>query len=162
MGCDIHMHVEYVKRGEDPAKQWRCGDLFTINKIPISFCDDRNYGLFAVLANVRNYDYVEYIDDPRGIPENASDYVKEAFDRWKFDAHSASYFTLKELIDYDEENEPRYDSIWSDARILEDLINNLKRRANELDVIWDFMWDSKTDEGYKLSDRIRIVFWFDN
>lgn len=109
MGCDIHTRVEYMNHNED----WVCGDFFRINpyysgKDPyatnpysvVEVCDDRNYELFAVLANVRNYDDLPYIDEPRGIPDNACALTRRDYREWGRDAHSASYFTLKELIDW--------------------------------------------------------------
>ncbi len=57
---------------------------------------DRNYRLFAALANVRNYG--DEIDTPipqRGIPEDASpEYAQEAAD---VDGHSHSWMTVGEL-----------------------------------------------------------------
>ena len=37
-----------------------------------------------------------------------------------------------------------------------------KKRADELYVIYDFLWESDPLRAYELSDNIRIVFWFDN
>lgn len=64
----------------------------------------RNYDLFSMLADVRN-GYVSNgntymitpIDDPRGVPSDASDAYKEYVDEWGVDGHSHSYFTLTEL-----------------------------------------------------------------
>jgi hypothetical protein len=64
--------------------------------------DNRNYSLFATLADVRNYDDTEYICEPKGFPKNASTYVEREYDSWGFDAHSCSYLTLRELIEYQE------------------------------------------------------------
>ena len=47
--------------------------------------------------------------------------------------------------------------------VLIPLIENLKRRTNELCVIYDFEWDdNNSGKGYEKADDIRIVFWFDN
>lgn len=109
MGCDIHTRVEYLNTN----KEWVCGDFFRINPYYIGdsphevdpysvveVCDDRNYELFAVLADVRNYDGMPYIDEPRGIPDNACAKTHRDYNAWGEDAHSASWFTLKELIEY--------------------------------------------------------------
>lgn len=74
MGCDIHNHVEY-KRTVNGEQGWICGDYFSVNpyyeegnedgETPYSlvdFCGDRNYSLFATLANVRNYGNTPFID----------------------------------------------------------------------------------------------------
>lgn len=154
MGCDIHTHVEYKNFKVDP---WQSGDYFIkagAGYIKVDFCEDRSYRLFAVLANVRNREGVEYISEPRGIPSDATEYTRECYKIWDIDAHSASYLTLKELIDFRKSH--------PDATVLDYLIDELKRRANELYLIYDFQWDRRYGEAYAKSDLIRIVFWFDN
>lgn len=42
------------------------------------------------------------------------------------------------------------------------LIEAIKQRADELYVIYDWLWDREPEKAYELSDKIRIVFWFDN
>lgn len=53
-----------------------------------------------------------------------------------------------------------------DIDILAPLINDLKKRANELHMIYDFYWKSKNEDSrrkaYERAADIRIVFWFDN
>lgn len=72
--------------------------------------DGRNYGLFAILANVRNgYGFAGVdtgdgfvpIKMPKGLPTNVSFFVEEEARRWGIDGHSHSYLTAKELSDYD-------------------------------------------------------------
>lgn len=120
MGCDIHNHVEYRKdvycgkdkNGKPKRKtKWFCGDYFKINPFYgiiegekkynlVRFCEDRYYSLFATLANVRNYTDTPYIAEPRGLPFDVTKEVKKESDDWGDDGHSHSYFTLKELIEY--------------------------------------------------------------
>ena len=114
MGCDIHMHVEY-KRTVSGNERWICADYFRPNPYwngidedeskyaLIGFCDNRNYDLFATLANVRNYGKTDFIDEPRGLPEDVTAEVKADSDSWGMDGHSHSYMTLQELIDFHEE-----------------------------------------------------------
>lgn len=127
MGCDIHMHVEYKWNGE-----WLCGDYFrlrknsTVDRPEYMYADiygNRNYALFAMLANVRNYGDTEYIDEPRGLPEDCTDFVKEDYEWWIGDAHSCSYFTLKELIDFHKRNVPLRRSGLLSPEQLDDLDN---------------------------------------
>lgn len=82
--------------------------------------DGRNYTLFALLADVRNgiyskfYNepatgrYIEPISEPRGLPDDVSTEVLEASNFWTWDAHSRSYFTLKELQDYKPKEKIKY------------------------------------------------------
>ena len=113
MGCDIHM---YVERKTDNG--WFNCDYFVPNvnykvgmcesekwsRVPIY--DDRSYSLFATLANVRNYGNTPYISEPKGVPDDTCDYIKNECDKFYFDDHSHSYLTLQELIDFHEEGHP--------------------------------------------------------
>lgn len=206
MGCDIHIHVEY-KRNIGGEEKWLCGDYFKANPYwctdeyepeysLVGFCDNRDYSRFAVLADVRNYGDTDYIDEPRGLPEDVTAKVLKASDEWGIDGHSHSYFTLKELIDYQENIEPlkhrgmispeaqkdldergilpdtwcQWTSMdgwafreWEEENtVLVPLIEALKKRADELYVIYDWYWHEDPQKAYELSDKIRIVFWFDN
>lgn len=164
MGCDIHMYVEY-KSFDDKYTDWHCGDYFQIDDPVtdkpaikrIELSGDRDYDLFAVLADVRNYDLVDYIAEPKGLPNDATEFVKREYSDWAGDAHSCSYFTLQELIEYQEENNP---VDFLGHSILQPLIDKLKQRANDLNLIWDFEW--KKDSVHEKANYIRIVFWFDN
>lgn len=127
MGCDIHMRAEKkTKKGwnlvgrrfpnpyYDPEKAKKFeGDRFSKfysePKTDEPY-DGRNYDLFAILADVRNGrgfagidtgDGFKPIDFPRGIPSDASTKYKKIAKRWGEDGHSHSYFTVKELKDYD-------------------------------------------------------------
>jgi hypothetical protein len=115
MGCDIHIHAE-VKRGEawekvgaifkndyyDPERPSKTdSDGYTWNpKYTDEPYDGRNYRLFAILADVRNYDGWKPISSPRGLPEDVSPGIKEKSDGWDCDGHSHTFFTLKELLDF--------------------------------------------------------------
>lgn len=174
MGCDIHMYVEY-KLGS----KWHNGDYFRMNPnwkgadsvsesqyTRVEIYPYRDYALFSVLANVRNgYPGYQCIDQPRDLPDNVTDFVKAEYESWGWDAHSASYLTLQELIDFHEKYHPVYDLPLS-GYILENLIEKLKERANDINLIYDFYWNSDREESrreaYRKSKNIRIVFWFDN
>jgi hypothetical protein len=121
MGCDIHMNYE-MKSDES----WKFLD-YTSEFIQGTYDDgspkynydlmfdsplhvNRNYDLFAILANVRNgYGFggvptsngFEVISLPRGLPVDATDEVRAISDEWGDDGHSHSWFLLNEVIDYD-------------------------------------------------------------
>lgn len=122
MGCDIHLYVE--KR--DALGQWQSADTWEPNPyyegdddegepqmvIPYGtrFYDGRNYGLFAILADVRNGvgfagiktgDGYQPIAQPRGLPNDMSAEVAADAQRWESDGHSYSWFMLQDLLDYD-------------------------------------------------------------
>ena len=119
MGCDIHMFCEVRKGG----KWEKVGEVFKDpyyhpdkpeDEWNIKFTDSpylmRNYDLFAILADVRNGhgfagirtgDRFNAIANPRGLPDDVSEKVKEESDHWGVDGHSRSFFTVAELLAYD-------------------------------------------------------------
>lgn len=132
MGCDIHMLAERRRRDREPARaqndplyedeqDWVVikGEFknpyyapnpdhdFQEPKKRTTPYSDRNYELFAFLADVRNGtgfagtdtgDKIIPLAEPRGVPVNASvDWKAENYD-WGGDMHSQSWFTLEELL----------------------------------------------------------------
>lgn len=100
MGCDIHAMIEAKRRYEYLPNAWSwqsCG------RIAIS----RDYRLFAVLADVRNYHGVKPIAKPRlnyemlTKSDHNDEYVSQDFWLWArdygVDGHSHSFVTLDEL-----------------------------------------------------------------
>lgn len=100
----------------------------------------RNYSLFNTLANVRGNG--PSISKPRGVPGDASYAYRNELEMWGGDAHSESYYTLRELLDVD----------W-----------DLYRRNDQYDHLDEFM---ETIEKMKKIDpdpeKVRCVFFFDN
>lgn len=127
MGCDIHLYAEQCTnldgRWEILAPPvgkpvpWRFGryssgivqegdpyermDGATGYLRP--WFDTRHYRLFALLANVRNYDQVEPFARPRGVPEDASPDYKQQVAAYGPDGHSHSYATVAELLRFFED-----------------------------------------------------------
>lgn len=112
MGCDIHMLAEM--KSKKSGKWKKMGRVFKScygdGELTDEPYDGRNYGLFAILADVRNGvgfagvktgSGYEPIDSPRGVPEDASNEYRELVEKWGFDGHSHSYFILEELLAYD-------------------------------------------------------------
>ena len=94
MGCDIHIGlVHLVECGKwDRVRSY---DKFSRLKEGIFVCRDRNYLLFALLADVRNSDHLAPFSYPRGLPFDVTEEVKEMVGE---DNHSLSYFTFEELF----------------------------------------------------------------
>lgn len=104
MGCDIDAWVE-AKRG---GRWTKSGPVFPLSEWETKYYadrpgyrrhiwDERNYAMFGVLADVRNYSAVPPLDEPRGWPEDSPADRDDEY----WDCHSASYYTLKELLDFD-------------------------------------------------------------
>lgn len=129
MGCDIHMHTEiridgrWAHEGAGPY-------------------DDRNYDLFWVLGeNTRSPGPNPPIASYRGIPEDASDFVRFEHEEWGGDAHSATWLTLAEL------------QAW------------LAKHPNQVDIDDSSFWSKGMEYLSGLDaapEDVRIVFWFDN
>jgi len=111
---EVYTGEEFVKtsdleevakyNSEDVSKKINYDKLF---KHPLEV--GRNYDLFAILANVRNgYGFAGCdtgdgfipIDEPRGLPGDVTDDVKKESDGWGINGHSHSWFTLRELLEY--------------------------------------------------------------
>lgn len=122
----------------------------------------RDYMLFGFLADVRS-SWGSAIYKPRGVPEDASPEIQMEYERWRGDAHSASYLSIDEFehvvreyrksaildaIQSHEESE-KYKTIY------QDVIDYI--RANQKKRIY------KCPEGlFDVEVEARVVFWFDN
>lgn len=106
MGCDIHGYCEVYKDGK-----WEMvsgfPDTYNPEKLGNEPYGGRNYRLFSLLADVRNYGDIIPISQPRGVPKDASDDYKAIVKQWSGDGHSHSYLILDELllVDFDQEIE---------------------------------------------------------
>ena len=154
MGCDIHSYAE--KRNE--SGQWEVID-------GVHPFDSRSYGAFAFLAGVRNYSAITPISQPRGIPEDASEYVKEEHESWTCDAHSASWLSVAELASFD------YNAECEDRRCRVQLAPNCWSGAGtcepghgERQTFRKFLGEWFMQDIAELQEvgAERIVFWFDN
>lgn len=115
MGCDIHFFVEVKKNGKwETADSWKEDRDYDTPRMVVpyeqSFYHDRNYNLFAILADVRNGrgfagcdtgDGFNPISEPKGLPEDVSAPIKAEADAWEGDGHSHSFHTLQALLNYD-------------------------------------------------------------
>src|ERR1044072_1167734 len=115
MGTDIHLFVEKRVNGK-----WLSCDKWTVDRdgyydgyykhvdYKDSYYDDRNYDVFAMLANVRNGsgfagcdtgDGFNVIAMPRGYPDDLSEEVKEYTDQYT--EHTPTWLSLKEILEFD-------------------------------------------------------------
>jgi len=121
MGCDIHMYAE-VKRCErwetvghvfdfgwnNPNQATVMLYLGSENNNAYEFnrqrtmevFDRRDYRLFTILAGVRRVEHITPISEPRGLPEDVSEWIRNESNRWGVDGHSHSWLTLEELKSY--------------------------------------------------------------
>lgn len=108
MGADIHLYVEKKENGKwISVDTWYEEEDFKHSDNP--FYDDRNYDLFAILADVHNGrgfggcdtgDGFTPISMPRGLPADVSAEVGQVSAQWDSDGHSHSWLTLEELLNW--------------------------------------------------------------
>jgi hypothetical protein len=196
MGCDIHLFTErkrcinskdawvnidnrkpnpYFKEGNEYGES-----MYSLN----SAYRTRNYNLFSMLADVRNRSGNKYIADPKGLPEDVSSVVKKESDSWASDGHSHSFFTMKELYDFQAENTTqKYSGLvdsegskeidlgempdwWCGGSTQKDLVYREWTQENTTlnSFIQDLENHFKSEYYNKEEDaeNFRIVFWFDN
>lgn len=133
MGCDIHIWTE-IKSKETGKWEVSKQDVFPdgdTRKTSSPF-DRRSYGLFALLADVRNNAGLTPISEPKGLPDD-SEYLNAKLDKSydmsfgygetntchtvkdekDYDAnyHSSSFLTLAELLAFD------YDKTFENLRV---------------------------------------------
>lgn len=116
MGCDIHMIAERRSKYDDDS-EWEpivdpifknkfYDDKYPIDKwnCPYTFqpYENRNYQLFSILADVRNYHKpkIKPISEPRGYPNDMHQATKWLLDGWDFVDHSPTWLSLDEVFNY--------------------------------------------------------------
>jgi hypothetical protein len=106
--------------------------------------DGRCYSLFGVLAGVRDQTK-DPISLPRDLPVDVSDYIRDDYEGWGWDAHSSSYYYLYELLDSKYRN-----------MSIEEL------REKNIDP---YFFKTMLDYALEIVEDprdLRFVFWFDN
>jgi hypothetical protein len=203
MGCDIHLFTERKRSIRDEEK-WINMDYWQYNSYydsedpdgeremdVKSFYIGRDYDMFSVLANVRNYNDNNFIMEDRGLPDDICPITKKEADVWKGDGHSHGYYTLKELMDYIKKNPAIKRSGMVSKESAEKLETTgetpntwaqdvspslgwvykewedpspLKNIVDKLLVRRneEFWIHRDNIEESEQDDKIRIVFWFDN
>ena len=92
MGCDIHIYAERITENG----KWELDIEETISFAQYGGMS-RHYEVFAMIAGVRNRENISVIIPTKGLPDDASDYVKERYDEFGYDAHHASWLYPSEL-----------------------------------------------------------------
>lgn len=175
MGCDIHSYAE--KRNKNTGKWEKVTGQFSLDSYykklykkekgdsPFNW---RSYSMFAFLAGVRNYDYCEPISEPKDFPNDASPEVTESYEKWFGDAHSTSWLTAKELLNFN------YDKKFWNRRVTKQLSENhwtgagIAEEGEGVTLTYrenlgeDFFVHLKELEEIGNPEDVRIVFWFDN
>lgn len=128
--------------------EWIHDPYFETSEVRNKYWIDRNYLLFAILANVRNQYNIQPISQPKGLPKDVSHEVKKQNDEENGDAHTRSWLTLKELLEYDwqQKYEDDNNEIFPLEAMVIPFVNEFIPRLSEIDE----------------PENVRMVFWFDN
>jgi len=169
MGCDIHA----MKESKESWGCWKNEGEPEIN---------RDYELFSVLAGVRNQsNNIVPISNPKGINTDASEEFRAWIESWDSDAHSASWLTLKELKDFDQNQEYTNEHYiternedgsiketiaWSsDPKRMTEKIGKVKVfsiwKDNPLNKLIDELEEVRKKRSVT-DEEVRICFFFDN
>ena len=201
MGCGIHLFTETLRHVNNKntwlnCDNWKINHYYSPNDDDGEtgyninpLYDDRNYNLFAVLADVRNQSTNKFIDTPRGLPTNVSPQVMAESDSWDGDGHSHSHFTLDELKKFRQKNNiQKYSGLmtpenakkvdsgampseWCQGTNQEHYeYREWEQEGSPLDDLIerldkrmrDDFWIFDKDDHPESDKKIRIIFWFDN
>lgn len=164
MGCDIHATLEKKHFWNfETAYAGESGKHYdwVSAGYPFEHGSSRNYALFSVLGQCgrnpkgqvsisenRGFPTISYENTPETFFASVSDEFKAYHEQWGVDAHSPGYATLRELREYDpDENGMPEDWLPCLVPVFGDLIRRMGRVAAEYDGD---------------PDAVRIVFFFDN
>jgi hypothetical protein len=148
MGCDIHCYAEiknsrgkyekvankFINAYYDPDSKFEWNkEKYTDEPICL-----RNYELFAILADVRNGygfagcdtgDGFNIISEPKGIPSDVSNEIREKSDSLDCDGHSHSYLTVDEILNFD----------WNQTSTLRGFVNlEQYKKYKETGAVYDY------------------------
>lgn len=138
MGCDIHFFAEVKIKGA-----WYLHSAPSI---------ERWYAMFTKMAGVRG-DVSEAIAAPKGLPSDLSVVVRQYWEYWEADGHSASWLSSSEIEQ------------------LEKWLKDQHAGSKEYfypEKLWGYLFGSSWGGFHKYGadpatiEDVRFVFWFDN
>lgn len=138
MGCDIHAHIEIKVNGE--WKHYHAPDF------------ERDYAMFDRMAGVRG-DGENMIVAPKGLPDDLSVITQICREDWGADAHTESWFNVRELKVFEDYLQEDQDIYYSSkiSHIYGWLFGNR----------YGGLAEYRHEYPPEIED-VRMVFWFDN
>ncbi len=164
MGCDIHCCIEW----RDTLKnKVNCIGLTAeankslvdinvknydsnFNSINDRIYNGRNYALFTILAGVRTREPFMPISPRKGVSNDASYLFKSWIEEYGPDGHSASWLTLKELQDFN----------W-DQEVVSHYGNTYREASGNFQDTIEYMEEIRKERNLT-SEDVRFCFFFDN
>lgn len=173
MGCDIHLRLERKAKGQS---KWQDCHIFDYDRC----WGDRIYGMFAALADVRNYNDIEHLP-VRGIPKDATEltlmrYGHRIADKAEYDGQCSTSEAERWVENgdsvYYEVGGRKYVSdpdwhtpSWCTTSEMENCINRIFKNEDG-ELYGDYSeWLALLGamKGYEADGgECRAVFWFDN
>ena len=141
MGCDIHLHGEVKIQGK--WRHWSTPDL------------DRDYELFAKMAEVRNNFGIRPISPPKGIPEDASFETRFDYEdagKW---VHSASWLSAKEIHELGQFLKVRASRLHPEEFFYPEKLWGYVRGGS-----WGGVYRYPEEAALRKIEDVRFVFWF--
>ena len=170
MSVDIHCFVESYDKESNEWNEEYFIDGQSNEKIPVY--DDRDYGLFGVLAGVRSG--FRGLVEPRGLPDDLSDEVKEEWNDGEF--FGETWYDYCELKAYVNSIVSCSEAIRQIVHVnekdcmLDDILGDMQDGdmlyvITEMESLVDFMQHiNYALSGYDkvpVPGDVRIVMWFD-
>jgi len=114
---------------------------------------DRNYDLFAILANQRNSENMPYICEPRGLPEDVTPEIRLQIRN--SECHTTTWFTAEELLAFNWNQVFHYEDETMNGEKIMEFVDNAECGKT-------FMEDINRLYGRKNPSDIRLIIAFDN
>lgn len=145
MGCDIHTVAEVRRDGRwHSVGQYEWLSVYSDADPEDAPFEWRHYMMFALLAGVRNYEGIEPITQPRGMPSDAS--MEALAKRSYWTGHTPSFVTLRELAEFDYDRPMHKGGAMTYREAIDDRFFRHVEALRRLGPI----------------DDVRVVFFFDN
>ncbi len=140
MGCDIHLHIEMKVKGK--WLHYGCPSM------------DRDYRLFAKMANVRNYHGIDPISEARGFPcDGVSEVTAVCYAHDKPDVHDISWLTKTEIEEL---------TGWYESKHTWDVVGHRDWKCWNHHCIKSYLCGNNITSSVEGIEDVRFVFWFDN
>ncbi len=165
MGCDIHAYIEY--------KFSDCGytEVFSTGEIHFG----RDYELFGLIAGVRSSSFPIFLT--RGFPDSTAPmpsnwYVRQKYEEFGKDAHSATWLSLPELktirshylkakILFNSVVDPTIKSLVNNTSVTNDIVTYSFGEIENLGLYSSIVVMESLEKLHK-NLTTRLVCWFDS
>lgn len=157
MSCDIYAFAEARSNNKWEKVENKIFSTYQGEKTDEPF-SVRSYSLFGFLADVRNYSCCPVIAEPKGLPDDSEYLNSIGGENWVSDGGSASYLTLKELLEFN------YDQVFEDRRVEKQTATITLGKKTTVRKHLNgsrFFQNSEALKTLGKPEDVRVVFYFD-